>query len=164
MRHFLRHILLCVAVVLMAAGPVAAQNTKAQENRKAALEKEIAEIDRQLTTKLKAEVSGILNWVLQALPGLMNRGAFTESGKCEKALERYRLQSDNVRLFLNDICESSESTTDASDVYTAYKNYCFDSSLKPLGKQKFYDRLATLVGEPEMYGNLKRFRIKVTAV
>lgn len=48
MRHFLRHILLCVAVVLMAAGPVAAQNTKAQENRKAALEKEIAEIDRQL--------------------------------------------------------------------------------------------------------------------
>lgn len=48
MRHFLRHILLCVAVVLMAAGPVAAQNTKAQENRKAALEKEIAQIDRQL--------------------------------------------------------------------------------------------------------------------
>ena len=48
MRHFLRHILLCVAVVLMAAGPVAAQNTKAQENRKAVLEKEIAEIDRQL--------------------------------------------------------------------------------------------------------------------
>lgn len=48
MRHFLRHILLCVAVVLMVAGPVAAQNTKAQENRKAALEKEIAEIDRQL--------------------------------------------------------------------------------------------------------------------
>ena len=48
MSHFLRHILLCVAVVLMAAGPVAAQNTKAQENRKAALEKEIAEIDRQL--------------------------------------------------------------------------------------------------------------------
>jgi len=48
MRHFLRHILLCVAIVLMAAGPVAAQNTKAQENRKAALEKEIAEIDRQL--------------------------------------------------------------------------------------------------------------------
>jgi hypothetical protein len=28
MSHFLRHILLCVAVVLMAAGPVAAQNTK----------------------------------------------------------------------------------------------------------------------------------------
>ena len=48
MISFLRHILLCVAVVLMAAGPVAAQNTKAQENRKAALEKEIAEIDRQL--------------------------------------------------------------------------------------------------------------------
>ena len=46
MRHFLRHILLCVAVVLMAAGPVAAQNTKAQENRKAALEKEIAEIQK----------------------------------------------------------------------------------------------------------------------
>ena len=122
------------------------------------------EIDRQLTSKLKTEISGILNWVLEALPGLMNRGDFTVSPKCEKALELYRLQSDSVRLFLNELCEPSDYATAASEVYTAYKGYCLDSSLKPLGKQKFYERLEALAGAPEMYGNLKRFKIKVNAV
>ena len=119
------------------------------------------EIDRQLTSKLKAEVSGILNWVLEALPALLTRGEFTVSEKCEKALDQYRLQSDNVRLFFNECCEPSEYTTEASEVYKAYKNYCQDSSLKPLGKQRFYERLESLVGEPEIYGNLKRFKMKV---
>ena len=122
------------------------------------------EIDRQLTARLKTEISGILNWVLEALPGLMDRGEFTVSSKCEKALDLYRLQSDNVRLFFNELCEPSDYTTEASEVYAAYKNYCQDSSLKPLGKQKFYERLETLVGTPKMYNNLKRFKIKVNAV
>ena len=121
------------------------------------------EIDRQLTTKLKAEISGILNWFLEALPDFMKRGEFTVSEKCEKALDMYRLQSDNVRLFFNECCESSEYTMEASEIYKAYKGYCVDSSLMPLGKQKFYDRLQSLAGAPEMYGNLKRFKIKVNA-
>lgn len=119
------------------------------------------EIDRQLTSKLKTEISGILNWVLEALPELMKRGEFTVSEKCEKALDMYRLQSDNVRLFFNELCEPSDYTMEASEIYKAYKNYCMDSSLKAVGKQKFYERLESLVGAPEMYGNLKRFKIKV---
>ena len=121
------------------------------------------EIDRQLTQKLKAEISGILNWVLEALPELMKRGEFTASEKCEKALDQYRLQSDNVRLFYSEMCEPSEYTTEASEIYKAYKSYCLDSSLKPVGKQKFYERLESLAGVPEMYGNMKRFKIKVNA-
>ena len=119
------------------------------------------EIDRQLTSKLKTEISGILNWVLEALPELMKRGEFTVSEKCEKALDMYRLQSDNVRLFVNELCEQSDYTMEASEIYRAYKSYCADSSLKPVGKQKFYERLESLVGVPEVYGNLKRFKIKV---
>ncbi len=123
-----------------------------------------SEIDRQLTEKLKAEVSGILNWVLQALPDLMKRGEFCVSSNCEKALNLYRLQSDNVRLFLRECCEPSEGTTEASEIYVVYKGYCLDASLKPLGKLKFYERLEALAGKPDMYGNLKRFRLKLIAV
>lgn len=119
------------------------------------------EIDRQLTAKLQAEVSGILNWVLQALPALMARGEFTTSEKCEQALDKYRLQADNVRLFVDEMCQPSDYTTAASEVYMAYKNYCQEASLKPLSKQKFYDRLESLVGKPEMYANMKRFKIKL---
>lgn len=119
------------------------------------------EIDRQLTDKLKQELPGILNWVLKALPRLMTSGQFTMSESCEKAIEHYRLQSDNVRLFVIEMCEPSEYTTGASDLYKAYHDYCKGSSLIPLGRNKFYDRLETLVGAPELYGKSKRFKLKL---
>ena len=71
----------------------------------------------------------------------MKRGEFTVSPKCEEALDLYRLQSDNVRLFYNECCEPSDYSTEATEVYKAYKGYCLDSSLKAVGKQRFYERL-----------------------
>ena len=118
------------------------------------------EVDRHLADKLKGELSGILNWVLQALPGLMKRGEFTHSRNCEQALEKYRLMSDNVMLFTSEKCQPYEYTTNGQEVYTAYRNFCFDSSLKPVGKQKFYERLA-VVFPREDYGNIARFKVKV---
>lgn len=120
------------------------------------------EVDRHLADKLKGELPGILNWVLQALPGLMARGEFTQSQNCEQALERYRLQSDNVLLFAGEMCEPCEYTTGGQEVYTAYRNYCIESSLKPLGKQKFYERLSSVFPR-EDYGNIVRFRLKLAA-
>ena len=119
------------------------------------------EIDRQLASKLMKELPGILNWVLEALPNLMSRGEFSHCESCEKALEMYRLQSDSVRLFLNEMCESSENTTHGQELFTAYKNYCFDSQLKPIGKNKFYARLEELGYETVMYNETKYFKLKV---
>lgn len=119
------------------------------------------EKDDQLADKLKHELPGILNWVLAALPGLMMRRAFSVSESCAKALDQYRLQSDNVRLFLNEMCEPSEYTTLAKDLFDAYRNYCLSSQLKPLGKQRFCDRLESLGYNREMYGNLVRFKLKL---
>lgn len=121
------------------------------------------EIDRQLTSKLRQELSGILNWVLAYLPGLMNRSEFTRSESCEKALDQYRLQSDNVRLFVSEQCEQSEYTTIGAEVYTAYRNYCIGSSLKPIGKQKFFERLESLGFCRVMYANAVYFKLKVNA-
>ena len=87
MISFLRHILLCVAVVLMAAGPVAAQNTKAQENRKAALEKEIAEIDRQLKAT-SSKTTSALSTLSLVRKKISNRKALVaESDQAIAALE-----------------------------------------------------------------------------
>ena len=120
------------------------------------------EIDRQLAVKLKDELPGILNWVLHALPGLMTRGEFSPCESSDRALEQYRLQSDNVRLFLNEMCEASEYTTMASELYTAYRNYCISSSLKPIGKNKFFARLESLGYELVLYANTKYYKLKVT--
>ena len=120
------------------------------------------EIDRQLAAKLKGELPGILNWVLQALPGLMTRCEFSPCESSDKALEQYRLQSDNVRLFLNEACEASEYSTQASELYNAYRNYCLNSTLKPIGKNKFIARLEALGNVPVMYANVKYFKLRVT--
>lgn len=119
------------------------------------------EKDEHLTEKLLDELSGILNWVLQALPGLMKRGRFTESESCTRALNRYRLQSDSVRLFVNEMCKSSDYTTAGDDLFKAYREYCISSSLKPLGKIKFFERLEKIGHSREKYGHLTLFRLKL---
>ena len=119
------------------------------------------EIDRQLPAKLKEELPGILNWVLQSLPSLMERREFSPCESSDKALEMYRLQADNVRLFLNEACEQSESTTQASQLYSDYQRFCIGASLKPIGRNKFIARLESLGYEPVLSGNLKYFKIKL---
>ncbi len=119
------------------------------------------EIDRELTSKLRRELSGILNWALRALPRLMQTNTFTESPNCMAALDQYRLQSDNVRLFVRECCEESAYTTAASELFLAYRGYCQESSMHPLGKVKFYERLEKLVGAPEVYDKMKRFKIQL---
>ena len=119
------------------------------------------EKDDQLTDKLKQELSGILNWVLAALPDLMTRRSFTGSEACKKALDQYRLQSDNVQLFLNEMCEASDSESPASEIFDSYKSYCNGSSLHPLGKTKFIQRLESLIGAPVVYANKKYFKLRV---
>ncbi len=119
------------------------------------------EVDRQLTKKLMTELPGILNTVLEVLPELMNRREFSPCESSDKALEHYRLQSDNVRLFLNEECEASEFTTLASELFLAYRNYCYTSSFKNLGKNKFFARLESLGYEPVKYANQKYYKLKV---
>lgn len=120
------------------------------------------EIDRQLAVKLKEELPGILNWVFEALPGLMSRREFSPCESSDKALEQYRLQSDNVRLFLNEACVVSEFTTLASELFTAYRTFCINSSLKPVGKNRFYERLEKLGHERVMYASSLYFKLKLT--
>lgn len=120
------------------------------------------EIDRQLASKLKTELPGILNWVLEALAGLMTRGDFTLSECCEKALEQYRLQSDSTLLFLKEMCEATTTTTmSGNELFTAYQDYCVSSSLKALGKIRFYNRVESHGFAPVSYANLKYYHIKV---
>lgn len=120
------------------------------------------EIDRQLAVRLKAELPGILNWVLESLPGLLSRREFSPCESSDKALEQYRLQSDNVRLFLNEACETSDYTTLASEVFKAYRSFCINSSLKPIGKTRFYERLERLGYERVTYSNSLYYKIKIS--
>lgn len=119
------------------------------------------EKDVHLAEKLKAELAGILNWIIQALIGLMNRQSFTSCEACERALELYKLESDNVMLFYKEMLESSETPTKAIELFTAYKSFCNASGLYPLGKGNFYKRLDALTHSRIDSNNVPCFNLKL---
>lgn len=119
------------------------------------------EKDVHLADKLKRELAGILNWVLAALPGLMSRGAFTTSQSCEQALEDYKLESDNVRLFISEMVEPSTVFTHGVDLFYAYVEYCKASQMRPLGRTNFYKRLNSLTHSGEKKRNVTYFKLKL---
>ena len=121
------------------------------------------EKDVHLAEKLKAELPGILNWVVNALVGLMSRQSFTVCESSERALEAYKLESDNVMLFLKEMLEPSESLTKAVDLFNSYKGFCNASGFFALGKGNFYKRLDALTHCRTDAGNVPYFKLKLIA-
>ena len=119
------------------------------------------EKDVHLAEKLKTELPGILNWIICALADLMNRQSFTSCESSERALEQYKLESDNVMLFLKEMLEPSETPEKAADLYLAYKGFCYTSGLVALGKGNFNKRLDVLTRSRIDVGNVPHFKLKL---
>lgn len=102
------------------------------------------EKDTQLFDKLKEELPGILNWVLAAFPGLVERNEFTQSRLCDEAMKRYMAQADSVQLFVDQMCEKSETAIRGDYLFAAYQNFCqfmrIDDN-KKVGRKYFYKQL-----------------------
>ena len=95
------------------------------------------------------------------MPELLKRKAFTKSEICTKALEKYLMQSDSVRLFCSEMCEAQQYTVTGDSLFKAYKAYCNDSLLHAVGRTKFYQRLETLTHSRVDYGNVVNFKLKL---
>lgn len=121
------------------------------------------EQDKELTQKLLKELSGILNWVIQAMPGLLERKAFTESQVCQQALDQYFMQSDSVRMFYLEMCEKQEYTVRGEELFKAYKTYCYESNYTALGKGKFFKRLDQHTHTREDKGHIAYFHLKLVS-
>jgi putative DNA primase/helicase len=121
------------------------------------------EQDVELTQKLKKELPGVLNRVIQAMPGLLKRKAFTKSQICQQALDQYFMQSDSVRMFYLEMCEKQEYSTRGDELFKAYKTYCYDSNYTSLGKGNFYKRLDQHTHTREDIGRVVYFHLKLVS-
>ena len=119
------------------------------------------EKDLKLSAKLIRELPGILNWILEALPGLMKRNAFSTCEISERALKEYKLESNNVMLFQTEMLDKSETLTRGDELFTEYKAYCQESGLIPLGRNKFYRRLNDLTHSLEYDRGVLCFKLKL---
>ncbi len=102
------------------------------------------EQDKNLHAKIiDNELSGVFNWVLEGLNRLMEQKRFSDCEAAKKAVEQYRIESDSVQMFLNehDYSVSVTSEIPLKDMFTEYRNYCFESGFKACSLRTLADRL-----------------------
>ena len=105
------------------------------------------EQDKNLHQKIiYNELSGVFNWVLDGLNRLLTQKRFSDCEAVKKALENYKLESDTVRLFLNDndYKISLVNEKPLKDLFNEYKNYCLEGGFKSCSVRTFSDRLKNL--------------------
>lgn len=94
------------------------------------------DIDIDLTEKLQKpkELSGILNWMIEGAKMLENQRKFTQPEMCDKALEKFRNESDSARLFALDNLEVDLTKTcqiPCTLLHKWYQEWCKDNGFKP---------------------------------
>ena len=93
--------------------------------------------DRKLHDKLKAEISGILNWAIEGLKDYNTLGGLCPPESVKKAIAQYRLDNDTVRQFIDECCTIGSGMMSGPELYASYKQFCSDAGQRALGSGKF---------------------------
>ncbi|GAB3991883.1 phage/plasmid primase, P4 family [Spirosoma daeguense] len=100
--------------------------------------------DRQLSSKIiQRELSGVFNWVLNGLKHLLEQRKLTDPPAVREQLKAYQLESDSVKLFLDEFryVKSSSHHRSVKDLYNQYRNFCLEDGHRPVSRTTFMKRL-----------------------
>lgn len=106
--------------------------------------------DRDLTNargtgKLQCELPGILNWALDGLARLRERGRFPDCPESEAAKTRMLYASEPIKGFVEEKCERGDGVhIDKDALYSRYRAYCRTIGERPMAANKFAERLMYL--------------------
>jgi len=110
------------------------------------------EQDKQLSYKIiDTELSGVFNWVLEGLNRLLIQKRFSECKVAQKSVEKYKIESDSVLMFLNELeyKVSEGNQMPLKDIFNEYRNYCIESGFKSCSIRTFSERLRNTGYETE---------------
>lgn len=104
------------------------------------------EQDKELAKKIiDSELSGVFNWVLEGLNRLLSQKGFSKSDAIKNQVESYKLQSDSVKMFIDD--EDYESSTinkiHLKELYSSYQEYCKFNGFRACSAKTVSERLKT---------------------
>jgi putative DNA primase/helicase len=104
-----------------------------------------SEQDPLLKDKLQAELSGILNLTLNAYARALVDG-FTEPASSAAAKQEWRLEADQVALFVDEACQRvPDAKTLSGDVFRTYTLWASDNGInKTMSQKGLRDRLTRL--------------------
>jgi putative DNA primase/helicase len=96
--------------------------------------------DPELDSKLRAELPGILNRVIEGYQRLIKQNRFTLSQTSIDAVSEYRDTADTVSMWCAEYLERStreDLFVSATDMYLSYKNFCSKLGIFTVSLQKF---------------------------
>jgi putative DNA primase/helicase len=102
------------------------------------------EQDKNLHTKIiENELSGVFNWVLEGLNRILKQKSFSICDAAQKAVEKYKSESDSIQMFLSEHEYKISTTSEIplKELFSEYKNYCIEGGFKPCSVRTFADRL-----------------------
>jgi putative DNA primase/helicase len=95
------------------------------------------EQDKDLLAKLRAELPGVLRWLVDGCLAWQEHG-LGEPEEVRTATAAYREESDVLATFLAECCEiEAEAWTRASELYRAYGRWCDESGERPESQRSF---------------------------
>jgi putative DNA primase/helicase len=99
------------------------------------------EQDKKLPEKLRAELPGILAWIVQGCLEWQREG-LRPPAEVRRATGKYRAEMDVLAAFIDEECVVSEhATASAKALYSAYRDWCEENGEKPESQRKFGGRL-----------------------
>jgi putative DNA primase/helicase len=112
--------------------------------------------DRELLSKLRAELPGILAWAVQGAVEWWARG-LQEPDIVKAATEEYRADSDMLGKFLTESTMLGEDkTAESALLYRCYTEWCTENGLHELNRIKFGQELKERGFEPVMLGKSRK--------
>lgn len=100
------------------------------------------EKDRLLNDKLKLELPGIFNWIVEGLHKLKKRGRFEQYDFMIKAIEELENENNPSNLFFNEHIEIiMGSFIEKGDLYKKYKQWSDDTKNYALSENRFSNAL-----------------------
>lgn len=118
--------------------------------------------DKQLLEKLKPELPGVMNRVLEGMMRLLKNGNLTKSVKVEKALEKYEMQINPVKYFIDELSliVSTESKIYCNKkLYSKFQSFCIEVGIHTMNKRNFNNMMKDVFGEIQHSNNLYGWRI-----
>ena len=99
-----------------------------------------------MMANMRAEKSGIFNWMVEGLRRLMKNDTFTSSLQLSEYTAEYRGLNDNVIQFLNTYCtrvavDNAENRISTSHLYEVYQMFTEKDNLRCVSKKVFTQRI-----------------------
>jgi putative DNA primase/helicase len=95
---------------------------------------QIEKKDPTMKIRIGGEGAGILNWALDGLDRLRNRGAFEVPESIREAIEDFKSDADVECAFLNEkynLTKNPDDKVKPNDLYSIYRDWCIENGHKP---------------------------------